>query len=348
MSSLPNSHEALLRNSDLLGGTVGLLGVTDPAILPLVGDSGLVMSEHAGVYSALSQVPGWQACFGYDDPGLQTATLDTVVVFLPKARAELDLRLALALWLARVGARLILVGEKKEGIAGAVKQLKAWLPDAGKVDSARHCQVWSAEVAEPSREFTLADWITWTPIEHAGVNIDVAGMPGVFSLGELDEGTALLLDSLASEPVSAGRLLDFACGAGVIGSWLQRWQQQSDQAAARVDGLDVQSQAVICARATYERNGSVGDIRASDGLSGVEGKWPAIVTNPPFHTGVRTDTSMTERFLREVASHLESGGELRLVANSFLPYEDQIRRHVGTVERLEQTRRFTVYRAFRR
>ncbi len=348
MSSLPNSHEALLRNRDLLGGTVGLLGVTDPSALPLVGNRGLAMSEHAGVYSALSRVPGWQACFGYDDPGLQPATLDTIVVFLPKARAELDLRLALALWLARAGARLILVGEKKEGIAGAVKQLRARLPDAGKVDSARHCQVWSAEVEAPSHSFKLADWITWTPIEHAGVSIEVAGMPGVFSLGELDEGTALLLDTLAREPVRAGRVLDFACGAGVIGSWLQGWQRQADLATSTVDGLDVQSQAVICARATYERNGCTGDIRSSDGLSGVQGKWPAIVTNPPFHTGVRTDTSMTERFLREVASHLEPGGELRLVANSFLPYGELIQRHVGTVERLEQTRRFMVYRAFRR
>ncbi|SFM79279.1 class I SAM-dependent methyltransferase [Marinobacter pelagius] len=348
MSSLPNSHEALLRNRDLLGGTVGLLGVTDPGLLSRLGEQGLAMSEHAGVYEALSRVPGWQACFGYDAPGLQPASLDTIVVFLPKARAELDLRLALALWLAGAGARLILVGEKKEGIAGAVKQLRASLPDAGKVDSARHCQVWSAEITEPAPEFALADWITWTQVEHAGVSIDVAGMPGIFSHGELDEGTALLLDSLAREPVSAGRLLDFACGAGVIGSWLQGWQRQSDQTVSRVDGLDVQSQAVICARATYERNGCAGDIHASDGLAGIEGKWPAIVTNPPFHTGVRTDTSMTERFLQDVASHLEAGGELRLVANSFLPYEELIRRHVGAVERLEQTRRFTVYRAFRR
>lgn len=348
MSSLPNSHEALLRNRDLLDGAVALLGVSDAGLLSLLGAGGLAMSEHAGIYQNLDQVPGWQACFGYDDPGLQPAAFDSLVVFLPKARAELDLRLALAHWLARPGARLVLVGEKKEGIAGAVKQLKSRLPDASKVDSARHCQVWSGEIADPAGEFRLADWITWTRVDHAGVSIEVAGVPGVFSLGELDEGTALLLDTLARVPVTATRLLDFACGAGVIGSWLQNWQRQSGQSLSRVDGVDVQSQAVICARATYERNGCAGAIQASDGLSGIQGKWPAIVTNPPFHTGVRTDTSMTERFLREVASHLEQRGELRLVANSFLPYEELIRRHVGSVERLEQSRRFTVYRAFRR
>lgn len=69
---------------------------------------------------------------------------------------------------------------------------------------------------------------------------------------------------------------------------------------------------------------------------------------PPFHSGVKTDTSMTEQFLREVAQHLEPGGELRLVANSFLPYESEIQRQIGAVEKLAQDRRFTVYRAFRR
>ena len=42
------------------------------------------------------------------------------------------------------------------------------------------------------------------------------------------------------------------------------------------------------------------------------------------------------------------GGELRLVANSFLPYEALIRQHIGPVEKLAQDRRFTVYRAFRK
>ncbi|HCP20107.1 MAG TPA: 16S rRNA methyltransferase, partial [Marinobacter hydrocarbonoclasticus] len=73
-----------------------------------------------------------------------------------------------------------------------------------------------------------------------------------------------------------------------------------------------------------------------------------VISNPPFHTGVKTDTSMTEQFLAQVAAHLAHGGELRLVANSFLPYEALIRQHIGPVEKLAQDRRFTVYRAFRK
>ncbi len=348
MSALANTHEVLLRNADLLEGRVALLGVTDPAVLPRCPSSGFAMSEHAGVYARLAEQADWQACFGYQCSQLEPGASDTVVVFLPKVRAELDLRLAMARYLGREGARLVLIGGKKEGIAGAAKPFQKAAQGAGKIDSARHCQVWTGSNSEPLTHFDMADWIQWNPVECAGVEWPVAGIPGVFSQGELDAGTRLLLENLADQPLKADRVLDFACGAGVIGSWLQAFRQGREEEPGSVDGIDVQAQAVACARATYERASAKGEIFASDGLAGLTGRWQAVVSNPPFHSGIKADTSMTEQFLTQVASHLEPGGELRLVANSFLPYEALIKRHVGPVEKLAQDRRFTVYRAFRK
>lgn len=352
VKSLPNSHQALLKNQHLLVGRVALLGVASAHLLPEPSPSGpaisgLAMSEHAGVFRALGHHEIWQACFGYGDPTLTQNRYDSVVVFLPKARAELEMRLALALSLAADNARLILVGEKKEGIAGAIKQLKAIVPQASKVDSARHCQVWCADAVEPVPGFQVQDWLSWDTIECAGVPVDVAGLPGIFSQDGLDKGTRLLLETFSEQPIGAGRILDFACGAGVIGAWVQAWQASQKKAVASVDAVDVQSQAIICARETYQRNGTAGTISASDGLTGMEGLWPVIISNPPFHSGVKTDTSMTEQFLQDVKRHLQPGGELRLVANSFLPYEALIKRCIGRVERLRENGRFTVYRAFR-
>lgn len=347
--SLPNSHEALLKNRHLLKGQVALLGVTSAGLLSEISESGgIAMSEHAGVCETLRGRDNWKVGFGYDDPVFNAGAFNTLVVFLPKARAELELRLALARWLAAKSARLVLVGEKKEGIAGAIKQLKAVAPRAAKVDSARHCQVWCAEAIEPLAGFELREWMSWTGMECAGIHLEIAGLPGIFSHGELDDGTRMLLETLSDHPLRASHILDFACGAGVVGAWLDARQKQMEQPAITVDGVDVQSQAVTCARATYQRYGISGDIMASDGLTGVEGVWPAILSNPPFHSGVRTDMSMTERFLREVVRHLRPGGEVRIVANSFLPYEPLMKRCIGPVERLREDRRFTVYRAFRR
>ena len=348
VSSLLNSHQALLKNQHLLTGRLALLGVASAHLLPELPAGGLAMSEHAGVYRALQSHEAWQACFGYEDPALLAeGTYDSIVVFLPKARAELEMRLALARSLASENARLILVGEKKEGIVGAIKQLKAVAPQAAKVDSARHCQVWCAQAIEPAPGFRVQDWLTWSVAECAGMSVEVAGLPGIFSQDGLDNGTRMLLDTLAEQPVRADRVLDFACGAGVIGAWLQAKQVAREEPVASVDGVDVQAQAVICARETYQRNRVTGTIHASDGLAGIDALWSGIISNPPFHTGVKTDTSMTEQFLQDVKRHLKPGGELRLVANSFLPYESLIKRHIGRVERLREDRRFTVYRAFR-
>lgn len=347
MSALPNSHEALLKNQEVLHGRLAVLGPTELSLMPALAGSGLVVTEHFGFWQRLNTLEGWQAAFGYDDPALMPACVDTIVVFLPKARAELTLRVELARWLAAKGARLILVGEKKEGIAGAVKQLKALAPGAFKLDSARHCQVWQADNLQPSEGFDVREWLEWHPVECAGIRFDVAGLPGIFSAGALDAGTAMLLASLAEVTPGRSPVLDFACGAGVIGSWLQLYQRAQGDAVAQVDGVDVQSQAVICARATYQRAGATGAITASDGLDRVAGKYATVLSNPPFHAGIRTDTSMTEQFLRQVAQHLEPGGELRLVANSFLPYEELMRRHVGPVKAIAADRRFTVWSARR-
>ena len=201
------------------------------------------------------------------------------MLFVPKAKAALTMQLALAASLLTRGGGLVVVGEKKEGIAGAVRQLQAIAPDASKQDSARHCQVW----------------------------------------------------------------LDFACGSGVIGAWLQTRYPD----LGPVDGVDVQAQAIDCARQTYARNSASGELVASDGLPAELGYYRSIITNPPFHTGVRTDTSMTETFLRQVRAHLWPGGELRLVANRFLPYVSLLEEGVGPVRILAEDGRFVVYQARR-
>ncbi|MGM0570107.1 methyltransferase [Marinobacter sp.] len=338
-----NALAALERNANLLRGRTGLLGLSLP-VLPAVPSAAppLVITEHAGVASALEHQGGCRVQFGYQLPEADRRSLDTLVIFVPKAREALTMQLALASHLLVEQGLVILVGEKREGIAGAARQLQALAPAAEKVDSARHCQVWTARLPVAEESFDVRQWVRWHDVACAGTQVAVAGMPGIFSDGRLDEGTARLLETLAEIPVR-GPVLDFACGAGVIGAWLQ--SRFAD--CGPVDGVDVQAQAVFCARQTYDRNRAGGRIVASDGLPEELGLYQTIVTNPPFHSGVRTDTSMTETFLRQVRRHLQPGGELRLVANRFLPYRELIRAHIGPCEVLSEDRRFTVYQAFR-
>lgn len=358
MTAIPNSHAALLKNQTHLDGRLALIGLTDATVLSQLPHGGLVFTDHYGCYREINQrgeqLAGseWTSVFGYLEPSSEAleapthGSLDTVVVFMPKAKAELTLRLALATSQLQAGGKVLVVGEKKEGIASAVKVLEKFTPKPLKVDSARHCQVWVGYPAETGKALVLADWLSWHTVTAAGLEVEVAGLPGIFSGGRLDDGTARLLATLDSNPVR-GPVLDFACGAGVIGAWLETRARRKEEEPLVVDGIDVQAQAVTCARQSYQRAQAKGTIMAGDGLTELKGYYRTIVTNPPFHAGVRTDTSMTSLFLQQAKRHLLPGGELRLVANTFLPYENAIAAHIGPVKILFQDKRFTVYSARR-
>jgi len=73
----------------------------------------------------------------------------------------------------------------------------------------------------------------------------------------------------------------------------------------------------------------------------------AILSNPPFHVGVHTDYFATENLLRKAAKHLKNGGELRLVANSFLKYQPLIEEHLGICAIKAEGQGFRIYRAKR-
>ena len=63
---------------------------------------------------------------------------------------------------------------------------------------------------------------------------------------------------------------------------------------------------------------------------------------------MHTDYQASETLLREAARHLREGGELRLVANSFLKYPPLIEQHLGACQTLAEGQGFKVYRAQRR
>lgn len=333
-----NTSEVVLRNRSRLSGSLLVLGPPQDSLLSDLGAQGVALSEHFGTSRMLPRPAGMDVVFGCDLAERPEAHFEQVLVFMPKAKQELAMRLALATSVIAPQGTVFLVGEKREGIAGGARLLAAQ-GEAMKLDMARHCQFWSLRPTQPGTLFRLDDWLQRFDISVSETTISVAALPGVFSEGRLDDGTRCLLESFDSPPTGR-RVLDFACGAGIVGAWLTK---RFD--ALAVDYVDVQAQALACTRQTLSWNGLSGQVWPSDGLSGVSGRYDTIVTNPPFHSGVKTDLSATEGFLRDAARHLVPGGELRLVANSFLPYRPLIEAHIGPVEILTENRRFTVYRA---
>ncbi|MDH4569374.1 class I SAM-dependent methyltransferase [Pseudomonas sp. BN414] len=326
--------EVLLRQADLFQGAVLLAGLpSDDLLGTLPQASG--WSWHAGDQAALEARFAGRSHFGTTPP---ETPFTAAVLFLPKSRELADYLLA-ALAARLPGGELFLVGEKRGGIERAAKQLAAF-GKPRKLDSARHCQLWQVHIEQAPAAPDLETLAQHYSLDLADGPLEVVSLPGVFSHGRLDRGSALLLQQLEGLP--NGHLLDFGCGAGVLGAWLKRHYPQS-----QLTLLDVDAFAVASSRLTLIANGLEGDVIATDGIHGAPADLTAIISNPPFHQGVHTDYQASEDLLREARNHLLPGGELRIVANSFLKYPPLIEYHLGPCQTLAEGDGFRIYRARR-
>jgi 16S rRNA (guanine1207-N2)-methyltransferase len=205
-----------------------------------------------------------------------------------------------------VGSDIFVVGENRSGVRSAEQMLAEYAP-LNKVDSARRCGLYHGRLEKQP---------TSTP-KHSGANtldnLTIKTLPGVFSRDGLDVGSQLLLSTLT--PHTKGKVLDVGCGAGVLAAVLA-----SHSPKVRLTLCDVSAPAVEASRATLAANGIEGDVFASNVFSEVNGRFDMIISNPPFHDGLQTSLEAAQTLIRGAVRHLNSGGELRIVANAFLPY----------------------------
>ena len=160
-------------------------------------------------------------------------------------------------------------------------------------------------------------------------------LPGVFSADGLDLGTQMLLASL---PPVTGKLLDFGCGAGVIGSVLAKRNP-----ALAVTMVDINALALESSRRTLAVNGLSGRVHASDVYSDIAETFQQIVSNPPFHAGLKTFYAATETFLAKAPEYLTANGALTIVANAFLRYQPILDAHFKQTEVIAGDAKFKVY-----
>ena len=241
---------------------------------------------------------------------------DWIIVNLPRQKALLNMMLSCAAKLLAKDGVLWLAGENKAGIKSADRQLKLLFGRVSKLDNARHCGLFEAESPLKHDSFDPLTYRNHWDLNCGDSGITIVSYPGVFAHGHLDDGTALLLQALAGMKLD-GDVLDFACGAGIIGACIAKLNSDTT-----VTLLDTSALALKACSETLELNHLNGLVLASNGLSEVSGKFDFVVSNPPIHAGAKTDNRLVLRLLESVHEYIRPGGKLILVANVHLPYEN--------------------------
>ena len=164
---------------------------------------------------------------------------------------------------------------------------------------------------------------------YRGIRLVFRTDAGVFSRGEVDTGTRLLLEALPEE--MSGDILDLGCGWGAIGiSVARKWPE------TRVTMADVNMRALELSRENAKKN------RAMAAFTGRT--FDAVITNPPIRAGKQ----VIYRMFADVAKCLNPGGALYLVirkqqgAESCVKYLQTI---YSGVEKLDKSGGFWVIRA---
>ena len=334
---LSPASQVLERNAELFStGKWLLVNPTDAHVCQALGNSNIaVFHQFYDIYQQSKQAGKTaEHTFGAAYPTNQQ--FDGAVIYMPKAKEHAKMLLANVAACLKQGANLLLVGENKSGVKSADKMLEPYCEQVNKIDSARHCALYGGQVSKVAKPFVLAQWQTTQTIEIAGLQYQICSLPGVFNHGQVDTGTRVLLENLP--PYHGGRVLDFGCGAGIIGCFVALTKKET-----KVVMSDVSALAVHCAKQSALLNKLEIDVVASNGLQDLSPKFTTVITNPPFHTGIQTDYSVTENFIAGLKNYLTSEGSLILVANQFLRYAELLEKRFKAVNLIKQTTQFSVY-----
>ncbi|MBQ4834683.1 methyltransferase [Pseudoalteromonas sp. MMG010] len=340
MSILTNPSLLLLRNNQMLiGKSILVVNFVQDGFLtelknlnPQSKITAFSYNHANGEYA--KNIKGIEVCVSHT---IASGDYDLVILYYPKSKPEVLMALDNIRAVINKDAELLVVGENKSGVKSIEKQLADKVGYSNKIDSAKHCILYSFSEITENNSFDLKRYHKEFTVSIADIEFTAVSIPGVFNHGALDAGTKMLLENTAMIRAHS-RVLDFGCGAGLIATFLGIKNPDLEFLCSDVSAL-----AAYATTQTLALNNIKGNTVLSDGLNDITGRFDLIISNPPFHTGIATDYSVAETFLANAKQHLNKSGRLTIVANSFLKYPPILAAQFEGYHTVFKNNKFAVY-----
>ncbi|MCY1126483.1 methyltransferase [Frigidibacter sp. RF13] len=228
------------------------------------------------------------------------------LIFLPRARALARALVHQSAGLLPEGAPIWIDGQKHDGIESALKDIRSRQPLLAQASKA-HGRAFG--FANPG----AAVFDGWQGQAQEAAPGFIT-RPGVFSADGIDPGSALLARHLPAD--LRGKGADLGAGWG----WLAA-QVLARPGVKTLHLVEAEAEALASAR------DNVTDARAAfHWADATRFRPPAlldfVVTNPPFHVSRAADPGLGAAFIEAARTMLAPSGQLWLVANRTLPYEE--------------------------
>lgn len=160
---------------------------------------------------------------------------------------------------------------------------------------------------------------------------------GVFSKGELDFGTELLLKNFKYDNPNNKTLLDIGCGCGPIGIY-------ASHLGFAVDMSDVNKRSIHLSKMSLKEQNLNANVFESDAYKNITNKYDYIVSNPPIRVG----KEKLYEIVMNAKEHLKDGGSLWIVVRKQQGAESMVRdmkNAYKTVEVIAKKKGFFIIKA---
>jgi len=267
--------------------------------------------------------------------------IDLVLIKIPKNAGFLQYQLSLLSHLP-ADIPVIAAGKAKEIHTSTLKSFNHFLSEPKTSLAVKKSRlIFSKTTAKPVDSKFPVSW----PLENT--DFTLFNHANVFSRDSLDIGARFFLNYLPAGKKSMN-IIDLGCGNGVIG--LQTLNRMPN---SKVTFVDESAMAVATAKHNVSHNlpTRLADCQFvhNDCLSDFEpNSADLVLCNPPFHQAQAITDHIAWQMFLQAKYTLRNGGELRIIGNRHLDYQDKLQRLFGNCKVLGNNKKFTVLSVIKR